>query len=129
MCVASYLHMFFIVQNQTNTKELAESIVLQEFYEDLQNGLPINELLPQLVTNRVITIKDKILITECGKTANEISQYFLDKYIIKPLSTGDPSPFYKLLEIMDKSPKCAMIGAKIKQCLNVVSLQDKISGK
>jgi len=111
------------------TKELVESMVLKEFYEDLQNGLPINELLPQFVTNRVITIKDKILITEYGKTANERSQYLLDKYIIIPLSMGDPSAFQKLLEIMDGSPKCVAMVAKIRQCLNVVSLQDKISGK
>ena len=51
----------FTVQNQIGAKELAESIVLKQFYEDLQNGLPINELLPQFVTNRVIAIKDKVL--------------------------------------------------------------------
>ena len=105
-----------------------ESTVLQQFYEDLHNGLPVDELLPQLVTRRVITIQDKLLITESGKTTNERTQLFLDQFISKPMSDGDPSAFYKLLQVMDSSLKCPVIVAKIKQHLQLKSLQDKFSG-
>ena len=104
---------------------MAESIVLQQFYRDLQNGIPIDDLLPQLVTKRIITINNKTLISNISGDVNERCQYFLDQYISKPLSEGDPSAFYKLLQILSASPQCIMLAAKIKQCL---MSQDKLAG-
>ena len=121
--------MYFTDQNQANTEELIEVEVLYHFYKDLQNGLPIDELLPQFVTKKIITINDKILVTESGRNINERAQFFLDHYIAQPLSAGDPASFYKLLQIMDASVKCIVLSAKIKQQLNIESLQDKISGE
>ena len=69
-----------------------------------------------------------MLITESGKNSNERCQFFLDQYISKPLSAGDSSAFYKLLQLMDGSSIYALVAAKIKQSLMVESLQDKISG-
>ena len=129
VCVQVYRLCIFTDQNQTNTKELIEAEVLYHFYKDLQNGLPIDELLPQFVTKKIITINDKILITESGKNINERAQFFLDHYIAQPLSTGDPASFYKLLQIMDATIKCIVLSAKIKQQLNIESLRDKISGE
>ena len=122
------LLIFFTEQQQINKRELTELSVLQQFYKDLQNGILIDELLPSLVTKRVITINDKILITESGKSTNERCQFFLNQYIFKPLLTGDPSTFNKLLELMDGSSKYSVLVAKIKQSLMVESLQDKIIG-
>ena len=127
MCTSVW--MYFTDQNQTNTEELIEAKVLYHFYKDLQNGLPIDELLPQFVTKKIITINDKILVTESGRNINERAQFFLDHYIAQPLSAGDPASFYKLLQIMDASVKCIVLSAKIKQQLNIESLQDKISGE
>ena len=107
---------------------MTESVVLQQFYKDLQSGISIDEFLPTLVTKRVITIHDKILITESGKSTNERCQFFLDQYISKPLSVGDPSAFYKFLQLIDTSSKYTVLTANIKQTLMVESLQDKISG-
>ena len=119
----------FTDQNQANTEELVEAEVLHHFYKDLQNGLPIDELLPQFVTKKIITINDKILVTESGKNINERAQFFLDHYIAQPLSAGDPASFYKLLQIMDTSIKCIVLSAKIKQQLNIDSLQDSLAGE
>ena len=119
----------FTDQNQANTEELIEAEVLYHFYKDLQNGLPIDELLPQFVTKKIITINDKISVTESGRNINERAQFFLDHYIAQPLSAGDPASFYKLLQIMDASIKCIVLSTKIKQRLNMESLQDKISGE
>ena len=116
-------------QNQASTKELVESKVLHQFYDDLQIVLPIDKLLPQLVTKKIITINDKILVTESSKNINERTQFFLEHYIAKPLSAGDPASFYRLLQVMDASNKCIVLATKIKQCLNIESLQDKISGE
>ena len=114
---------------KASTEELVEAEVLYHFYKDLQNGLPIDELLPQFVTKKIITIFDKILVMESSMNINERIQFFLDHYIAKPLSAGDPSSFYRLLQIMDASVKCIVLSAKIKQRLNIESVQDKISGK
>lgn len=107
---------------------MAESTVLRQFYRNLQNGIPIDDLLPQLITKKVITINDKVLISEISRDINERCRYFLDRYISKPLSAGDPSAFYKLLQIMNASPQCTMLAGKIKQCLMRESMQDKLSG-
>ena len=123
-------HSLCIITDQTQANaELVESEVLQHFYEELQNGLQIDELLPQLVSKKIITINDKILITESGKNINERCQFFLDHYVAKPLSAGDPAPLYKLLQVMDGSVKCILLATKIKQSLMTGSLQDKISGE
>ena len=119
----------FTDQNHTNTKQLMESEVLQHFYQDLQGGLPIDELLPRIVTKNIITINDKISITESGKNINERCQFFLDHYIAKPLSAGNPTPLYKLLQLLMEKPfKCILLAEKIKHSLNIESLQDRISG-
>ena len=120
---------FFTDQNHTNTKKLLESEVLQKFYQDLQGGLLIDELLPQTVTKNIITINDKVSVTESGKNTNERCQFFLDHFIAKPLSAGDPIPLYKLLQVMESSFKYILLATKIKQSLKIESLQDKISGK
>ena len=101
--------------------------ILQQFYERLQNVLLINELLPQFVSKKIITINDKVIITESGKI-NERCQFFLDHYIAKPLSAGDPLPFYRLLQVMDTSVNCHRLATKIQQSLMIGSLQDKIFG-
>ena len=58
---------------------MTESAVLQKFYKDLQNGFPLDEFLPQLVTKKIITITDKLLITEYSKSVTERHQYFLNQ--------------------------------------------------
>ena len=123
-----YVYVHFTEQHQLNTERLTESDVLQKFYRDLQSGILIDEFLPSLISKRVIIINDKTLITESGKSTNERCQFFLDNYISKPLSAGDSSAFYKLLQLLDGSTKHAVLTAKIKQSLMIESLQDKISG-
>ena len=119
---------YFTEQHQITTKELTESVVLQQFYKDLQSGISVDEFLPSFVTKRIITIHEKILITESGKSTNERCQFFLDQYISKPLSAGDSTSFYKFLQLIDASSKYTVLTAKIKQSLMVESLQDNISG-
>ena len=118
----------FIEQFHKSAKQISESAVLQQFYKDLHSGISFDELLPQLITKRIITIDDKIIIAESGRDVNERCQYFLDQYISKPLSAGDSSAFYKFLQVIDESSKYSLLAAKIKQSLMIESLQEKISG-
>ena len=69
------------------------------------------------------------MITESGRNINERCRFFLDHYIAKPLSAGDPVPFYKLLQAMDTSVNGITLATKIQQSLMIESLQDKISGE
>ena len=108
---------------------MTESAVLQQFYKDLKNVIPLDSFLPQLLTKKIITITDKLLITEHSKSVNERCQYFLDQFISKPILAGDPGPFYKLLKLMETSSQCIVLAARIKQCLMVRSLENKFSGK
>ena len=108
---------------------MLESEVLQQFYKDLQNGLPIDDLLPQFVSKKILTIVNKISITESGGNIYGRSLFFLDHYIAKPLSAGDPTPFFKLLQVMEASATCCGLAAKIKKRLMIESLQEKISGE
>ena len=131
--VCMYIHtcmrlIYFTEQHEISKKKSTELSVLHQFYKDLQNGILIDELLPSLVTKRIITINEKILITESGKNINERCQFFLDQYISKPLLAGDSSAFYKLLQLMDGSSKYTVLTAKMKQSLMIESSQDKISG-
>ena len=129
MCIAMLMwSIHFIEQLQKSTKQLSESAVLLQFYKDLQNGISLDELLPQLIAKRIITIDDKILIAQSGRSVNERCQYFLDQHISKPLSAGDSSAFYKFLLVIDASSKYSMLATKIKQSLMVESLQDKTFG-
>ena len=103
--------------------------VLSTFYEKICITLPVNELLPKLVTERVITVTEKAKISATGKTEFERSQYLLDYYIARPLSVGDSSFFNKLLDIMSTSSKCNFLINEIQYQLSTAMKHQKFSGK
>ena len=109
-------------------KELPELDVLSTFYEKICITLPINELLPKLVAERVITVTEKAKIS-ATKTEFERSQYLLDYYIARPLSVGDSSFFNKLLDLMSTSSKCNFLINEIQYQLSTTRKHQKFSGK
>ena len=102
--------------------------MLQSLCQELQNGLPINELMPQLITKKIITIHDKLSISEFSKNATKRCKYFLEEYIIKPLIEGNSGAFYKFLQLLEASSKCILLAAKIKERLVVKSSQGNFCG-
>ena len=107
-------------------KELQESVALVKFYKDLCNALPVDDLLPLLVTHRVITIPNKDSIMS-GKTSSERTQFLLDHFISKSLSAGDTHAFYKLLEAMQTLSECNSLAERINQFLSSSKEKDENS--
>ena len=107
---------------------MRESVALVRFYKDLCNVLPVDDILPILITKRIITIQNKDFIMT-GKTSDERTQYLLDHFISKSLSAGDTNVFYKLLEAMVTSPKCSFLVEKINQFLASTEEEGKLSGE
>ena len=108
---------------------LPELDVLSTFYEKICITLPVSELLPKLVAERVITVTEKAKISATGKTQFERSQYLLDYYIARPLSVGDSSFFNKLLDLMSTSSKCNFLVSEMQYQLSTVMKHQKFSGK
>ena len=127
-------HYIFVELNLLNTEAqkeqpVPELDVLSTFYEKICSILPIDELLPKFVTERIITIYNKQKISSSGKTEFERSQYLLDYYIARPLSVGDLSFFNKLLDIMSTISKCSFLINDIQCHLSTTMKYQKFSGK
>ena len=112
-----------------NELPVPEMNALSTFYEKICSTLPVDELLPKLVKEQVITVNNKNRISANGKTEYERSQYLLDYYIARPLSTGDPSFFNKLLDIMSNSSKSNFLAVEIQHQLSTTMKHQKFSGK
>ena len=115
--------------NITQKEPIPELDVFFMFYEKICSMLPIDEILPKLVAENVITVSQKVKISDNGKTESERSQYLLDHYIGRPLSVGDSSFFNKLLDIMSTSSKCNYLTDEIKCKLSTTMKYQKFSGK
>ena len=110
-------------------KHLPELDALHVFYEKICSTLPVNDLLPELVSQRVITINDKSRVAATGKTEFERTQYLLDQYVARPLSAGDPNFFNILLNLMSTTPKCDFLVNQIQQYLSTTAKCQKFSSK
>ena len=102
---------------------------LVTFYDKICKTLPVDELLPELVSQCVITKDNKTRIAVSGKTESERTQYLLDHYIARPLLTGDPSFFNKLLDVMFSSLKCKYLINDIQHHLSTATNNQKFSGE
>ena len=110
-------------------KQLPQLDTLVSFYDKICKTLPVDELLPELVSQCVITKDNKTRIAVSGKTKSERTQYLLDHYIARPLSAGDPSSFHKLLHVMSSSPKCKYLINDIQHHLSTATSNQKFSGE
>ena len=106
-------------------KQLPEMDALVTFYDKITKALPVNDLLPELVAQRVITIDDKTTIAANVATDSERTQYLLDHYIARPLSAGDPTCFHKLIDLMSNSAKCSFLVSDIQHHLSTTMKHHK----
>ena len=110
-------------------KQLPQLDTLVAFYDKICKTLPVDELLPKLVTQCVITEGYRTRIAAYGKTESERTQCLLDYYIARPLLAGDPSFFHKLLHVMSNSPKCNYLINDIQHHLSTAVNNQKFSGE
>ena len=82
----------------------AEYNALIKMTEDLCNALPISDLLPKMISKRVIDFHDKDEIRS-GRTDRDKVELFISK-LTGQMSTGENELFYKFIEAMKESRKC-----------------------
>ena len=72
----------------------------QTFYAELVKVLPISDLLPEFVTNHVLSSGQKAAL-ESRNTRKEKTEYFLDEVIKRGLDVGYTEQFNKTINIME----------------------------
>ena len=82
----------------------AEYNALIEITEDLCNALPISDLIPKLISKRVIDFNDKAEIRG-ERTDRDRVQLFLSKLTGQMIS-GENEKFYNFIQVMKESSKC-----------------------
>ena len=78
-----------------------------DFYADLTEVLPMNNLVAELFANKLLPGDHKAKV-ECYSTQTERAQYFLDAVIKPSLKIGYTEQFYKLITIMESSDDSAV---------------------
>ena len=97
-----------------------ESLTLRKYYAELVSILAqyMNELLPCLVSEQMISIKEKNTIKQYGETSQDRAEYLLDNHVERPLSAGVTENFVKLLRVMQKIPGCDKLSSECCGMLN-----------
>ena len=90
-----------------DTGYTVEYEALTTLNEDLCNALPINDLFPSLISNRVIDFNDKAEI--CSESNERRRVDMLISKLIGGMKAGNNEKFYKFIEVMKKSPKCTFL--------------------
>ena len=99
------------------SKELCVELrVLIDMTEDLCNALPINDLLPSLISHHVISFQEKAEIC-VARTERRRVTHFLENHLNSPLQCNHTAPFYRFLEVMERSPKCDFLLERIHRLL------------
>ena len=95
------------------------STLLRRHYVELVSALAkcLNELLPHLVSEEVITIEDKNTIKKFGDGPNDRAEYLLDNHVNRPLFGGIVKNFVKLLNVMQKIPTCNTLATDLLKAL------------
>ena len=98
---------------------LQGSSVLRKYYARLVSVLSqcLNELLPHLVSEEVITIENKNVIKKFGDTPSDRAKYLLDNYINRPLAVGNADNLVNLLKVMQMIPVCSSIATELSKVL------------
>ena len=96
----------------------AEYNALIAMAEDLCNALPISnhDLLPRMISNRVISLQDKIEIRSVSTDRGKV-QLLISK-LTEEMALGENDRFYKFLTVMKKSPKCSFLVERMERWIS-----------
>ena len=85
----------------------AEYNALIEMTDDLCNALPISDLIPKMISKRVIDFNDKAEIRS-ERTDRDRVHLFLLK-LTGEMVSGENEKFYNFIKVMKESPKCSFL--------------------
>ena len=94
----------------------AEYNALIEMTEDLCNALPIDDLLPKMISKRVITIQDKTEIR--GERIDRDKVQLLISKLTGEMASGENKRFYDFIKVMNESPKCKFLVKRMEEWIN-----------
>ena len=94
----------------------AERNALTKMTEDLCKALPIDDLLPKMISKGVIDFPDKAEIRE-ERTDRDKVGLFISK-LTGEMDCGVNKRFYKFIEGMEESPKCDFLVERMKGWIN-----------
>ena len=88
---------------------------LVDITEDLCEVLPINELIPGLITSRVLDISDIEDLYNQNVGRKEAVERFIRKHLYPDLKLGETSRFLKFIEVMKRSTKCELLVERLEE--------------
>ena len=94
----------------------AEYNALIKMTEDLCNALPIDDLLPKMISKRVIDFQEKTDI-RAERTDRKKVELFISK-LTGEMDAGENKRFYKFIEAMKESPKCDFLVKRMERWIS-----------
>ena len=91
----------------------AELTALQNCYNKLTLALPLDDIVPKLISQRVITISDKQAIM-AHPTDSQRIEHFLE-ILRKPLSVGDTKNFETFFKILKQNMKGGFLAGELEK--------------
>jgi len=95
-------------------KECPELTAVRNCYNKLTSALPLDDMMPRLISQRVITIDDKQLIMAEPSDRKKI-EYFLDNILIKQLTVGDTDNFNIFLKVLKQNAKGGFLAEELEK--------------
>ena len=92
-----------------------EYSALVDMTEVFCKALPINELIPGLITSRVLDISDTEDLRNAGRTEADSVERFILKHLYPDLELGETSRFSKFIEVMKRSSKCELLVKRLEE--------------
>ena len=96
-----------------------EFTALRKCYSSLTVALPLDDMMPQLITQRVVDMTDKERIMSRPSDSDKVG-YFLDKVLMKPLNVGDTKMFKIFLSILRQCRKGTSLAAELEKQLDMI---------
>ena len=95
-----------------------ELTALTNCYDKLTLALPLEDLMPQLITQRVVNLTEKQRIMSKPSDKDRI-EYFLDEILMKPLYVGDTDAFTVFLKVLKQNIKCKFLVTELERQLDL----------
>ena len=88
---------------------------LLDMTKDLCTALPIKDLIPSLLTLRVLDYSHVEDLLSQGRTEGDIVERFMLKHLHRDLILGDTSRFFNFITAMKQSSECEFLVKKLEE--------------